>query len=262
MRNKKIGLVLSGGGTRGLAHIGVLESIEKLNIKIDYVAGCSIGAIIGAFYAAGKSSEEIKEFILKHKLIDFFDFSFSNVGIKKTKKLQEKIDSFLGCKSFKDLKIPLFINATNISKGKEKVFSSGNLFKAIRASISVPGVFAPVKNNQNWFVDGGVINQVPFDILPSNVSKFIIVNASPFEKFKNISKMNLVSLLDSSLKLMQVEIFKEKISNLDKNDYVFIEPNLDKNFILENRKKFKSIIKKGRIATNKKKKEIIAKILN
>jgi len=257
MRKKqKIGLVLSGGGTRGLSHIGILKILEKENIKIDAIAGCSMGAIIGAFYASGRTPEEIKNFVLKKKLFDFFDFSISKTGINKTTKLQKEIEKFMGVKTFNKLKTPLFINATNITKGEEKVFSSGNIFQAIRASISIPGLFSPIKIGKDYFIDGGVLNQNPFTILPKKIKNYIIVNASPSEKIKNNRNTNLMSILDNSVKIMQNEITNLKLKLLNEKNFVLIEPNVNKNPILQDKRSFNSLILKGKNAARKKVNEI------
>jgi NTE family protein len=244
--DKKIGLVLSGGGSRGLAHIGALKELEKLNIKFSAIAGCSMGAIIGVLYASGKTAEEIDEFISSKKIIDFFDFSFSKLGIKKTKKLQKLIEEFIGFKTFQKLKIPLYINATNLSQGREVVFSSGNIFTAIRATIAVPGVFAPVQKGNDYYIDGGVLNQNPFSILPPQIDKYIIINASPYQGLKGYKKIDAMTLLDASLKLMQNEILKLKLEKLAENKkYVLVEPSLGNYSLIEFRSKEREIINKG-----------------
>lgn len=243
---KKVALVLGGGGLRGLAHIGVLRELEKIDIKFSAVAGCSIGAIIGALYAAGKNSEEIDKFITSKRFIDIFDFSISKLGINKTNKLQKLIEDFIGFKTFQKLKIPLYINATNLSQGKEVVFSSGSLFKAIRASIAVPGIFSPVKKGKDYYVDGGVLNQNPFSILPSKIDNYLIINASPYQGIKGYKKIGTMVLLDASLKLMQNEIMFLKLKDLSNNKkHVLIQPNLGNYSLIESASKEREIINKG-----------------
>ncbi len=243
---KKIGLVLGGGGSRGLAHIGVLKELEKLNINFSAIAGCSMGAIIGVLYAAGKTAQEIDDFISSKRLVDFFDFSISRLGINKTDKLQKLIEDFIGFKTFQKLKIPLYINATNLSQGREVIFSKGNLFKAIRASISVPGVFAPVQKDNSYYVDGGVLNQNPFSILPPEIDKYLIINASPYQGLGAYKKIDTMVLLDASLKLMQNEIMDLKLKTLSKDKkYVLIEPRLGNYSLIESSSKEREIINKG-----------------
>ncbi|MFH2028479.1 MAG: patatin-like phospholipase family protein [Nanoarchaeota archaeon] len=254
---KKIGLVLSGGGARGLAHIGVIKELEKLDMTICAIAGCSMGAVIGAFYASGKTAEEIEEFVLNHKIIDFLDISISRQGLNKTDKLEKKINEFIGIKTFRKLNIPLYINATNISKGKERVFSTGNIFRAIRASISVPGIFAPLKLGDDYYIDGGVLNQTPFSILPKDITHYLIVNVFPYEKSWDKEGISITSLLENSLKLMQNEMSKIKLEKLKKQRYAIIEPKLGKYRVIEKRKHFEDIIRRGQLAAKSKKRKII-----
>lgn len=252
----KIGLVLSGGGTRGLSHIGALKILQTLGIKFDYVAGCSIGAIIGAFYAAGKSTQEMEDFVLQKNVYKLFNLSLSPLGIDKTTNLEKAIEAFIKVKKFEELKVPLFINATNITQGQEVVFRSGDLFSAIRASIAVPGVFAPAKIKSDFFVDGGVLNQNPFSILPKDTGHYVIVNASPFEKMGYKKKLNLVDVLSASVKMMQSELSYLKLSQLPDDQVVLIEPDLTGCSLLQSAKHFRDLIKKGEQAVLVKRSEI------
>ncbi|MFA5126830.1 MAG: patatin-like phospholipase family protein [Patescibacteria group bacterium] len=252
----KIGLVLSGGGTRGLAHIGALKILQALGIKFDYVAGCSIGAIIGAFYAAGKSAKEMEDFILLNKVYKLLNFSLSSLGINKTSNLEKAIFDVIKVKKFEELKLPLFINATNLSQGQEVIFKSGDLFAAIRASIAVPGVFAPAKIKGDFYVDGGVLNQNPFAILPKDTSHYIIINASPFEKMGYKKKLNLVDILAASIKMMQNEISYLKLSQVPDDKVVLIEPDLEGRSLLQGTKHFHDLIRKGEQAALAKRSEI------
>ncbi len=254
---KKIGLILGGGGSRGLAHIGVLKELEKLDIKFSAIAGCSMGAIIGAMFSAGKTAVEIEEFINDQKIIDIFDFSFSRLGINKTNKLEKLFEKFIGFKTFQKLNIPLYVNATNLANGQEVVFSKGNLFSAIRASMAVPGIFSPVQKGENYYVDGGVVNQNPFSILPKDINHYLIINTSPYHGLKEYRKIDYSTLLEASLKLMQNEIMNLKLKSLSKNKkYLLIEPRLGNYSLVESAKKEKEIIHKGEQAIKYKKAEI------
>ena len=208
---KKVGLVLSGGGARGMAHIGALKVFDDLGIKFSAISGCSIGAVIGAFYAAGKSGQEIENFVLNNKIYRNFDFSFSTLGVKNIAKLEKIMLDFIGVDSFHKLNTPLYINATNISKGKELVFKNGKLMEAIRASISVPGVFSPIRIKEEYHIDGGVLNEVPFSILPEEIDHYIIVDVSPYQGLGDKQRINIVDVLQASIKIMQKQIFWEKL---------------------------------------------------
>ena len=197
MAMQKIGLALSGGWANGFAHVGALMAIENANIKIDAIAGCSMGSIIGACYAAGKTPLEIEHFILKHRLFDLLDLSITKLGISRTGKLKKALNDFIGVTRFDELRIPLYINATDLSKGQEAVFFSGEIFEAIRASIAIPGVFAP-HISKGFYVDGGVLDNIPFSILPKNIKKYIIIDAVSFEPIKKNQKPSLVKILEIS----------------------------------------------------------------
>jgi len=254
----KIGLVLGGGGVRGLAHIGVLKELERLGVRPSVIAGCSMGSIIGAFYAAGKSALEIEEFVLQLKLYSFFELSVSRLGIEKPKKLEKAIEGFVGVTRFEDLGIPLYVNATNISKGQEEVFSEGDIMKAIRASISVPGVFAPVSIEGDYYIDGGIMNLSPVTALPKNTDAYIVVNVSPKDTVQNKKDLSLARLMSISNRLSGNEIVRLQLEMLDERGkkYVFIEPNVGEWRLFEMEREFAKIIVRGEAAAAEKEKDI------
>ncbi len=165
----KVGLALGSGGAKGYAHIAYLEVLDQLFIKTSAIAGASMGALIGAFYASGMPAREIR------KLAE--SISFRNIphivdlagpmdsGIIKGRKIEEWIRENLKAKTFEDLNIPLRIVATDFWRKEQVVFDSGELVPAIRASISIPGVFEPYQLGGRLLVDGGVVNPVPIDLL-------------------------------------------------------------------------------------------------
>ena len=250
---KKVGLVLSGGGVRGIAHIGVLKVLDQLNYKFSAISGCSIGALIGAFYSAGRTGAEIEKFFLTGNLYRNFELSFNTLGIKNIKKLEKMFVDFMGTDNFKDLQTPLYINSTNVSTGKEVVFSRGSIIKAIRASIAVPGVFSPLNIKNEYYIDGGVINELPFSILPDEIKHYILVDVSPFKILKNEKNINLVKILQASIKIMQKQIVAEKIKSLKKDKYILIVPSTSNYRLLENEKKFREILRLGEKGAGNKK---------
>ncbi|MBT7902627.1 Patatin [Candidatus Woesearchaeota archaeon] len=256
---KKIGLVLGGGGARGLAHVGFLKQLEKAQIPISAISGCSMGSIIGTFYAAGKSATDIEKFILDTRTYDLMDISPTIKGFSKAEKIQKKIEEFIGITKFSELKIPLTINATDFSTGTEKVFSEGSLIKAIRASISFPVLFQPVKIGSKFYSDGGIINNLPFAHLPKSINKIILVDVSPPEKINN-EKTNMVQLLETSVRLMQNQINKLNLEKIKKEKYILIKPNVGKYHVIEPKTKFKEIILKGENSFKRNKKEILRMI--
>ena len=174
-----MGLVLSGGGARGLAHIGVLKVLERENIIFDYIAGTSMGAILGAAYASGKKIEEIEEVALKiskrTELIKLLDLSPRRRGLLEGHKVREFLRKLFGdFTTFEQLRIPLSINAVDLKTGKEIVFEHGDLLPAIFASSAIPGIFSPVSIKNYFLVDGGVLNNLPVDRAREMGAEFII----------------------------------------------------------------------------------------
>lgn len=254
----KLGLVLGGGGVRGLAHIGVLKELDRLGIRPDAIAGCSMGSIIGAFYAAGKKPLDIEEFVLQLKLYSFFELSVSRLGIEKPKKLERAIEGFLGASVFEDLEIPLYVNATNISKGTEEVFSEGELMRAIRASISVPGLFAPALIEGDHYIDGGIMNVSPVTALPEDMDAYIIVNVSPKDVVKNKKDLSIARIASVGSRLAQNEVVRLQLELLKSKGkkYVFIEPDVAEWRLIEMEKEFAKIIVRGETAAAEKAEEL------
>jgi NTE family protein len=162
-REPKIGLALGSGSARGLAHIGVIRAIEESGINVDVVAGSSIGALIGAVYASGRLDAIERAFrsIDWRTLGSFFDPVFPKSGLIDGRKIAEFTRTHLTTRYFKQLPIPFCAVAVDIMSGEEVILSDGDLIEAIRASISVPGIFTPVCHNARILVDGGLVDPVP-----------------------------------------------------------------------------------------------------
>ena len=167
LSRKTVGLVLGSGSSRGWAHIGAIEALEEEKIPIDYVIGCSVGSYVGAIYASG-SLKSLKEFVLRmdgKKVFSYFDVVFPRSGVLNgTKRLKELFSIHTDAVDFSDLKIPLMMVATDLTTGKKVVLKSGNILNALRATMSIPGLFAPVKVKDRWLVDGGLVDPVPVGV--------------------------------------------------------------------------------------------------
>ena len=162
---KDVALVLSSGGARGLAHIGAIEELEAHGYHITSIAGCSMGALIGGVYAAGKL-EEFREWMKtvdRKKMLELTDFSFSLNHLVKGTRIIEAIMEFVPDIPIEDLPIPYCAVATDWKSGHEVVFREGSLFEAIRASISLPSFYEPVKRDGMILIDGGVTNPIPMN---------------------------------------------------------------------------------------------------
>ena len=162
---KDVALVLSSGGARGLAHIGAIEELESQGYRITSIAGCSMGALIGGVYAAGKLPEfrEWMKTVDKKKMLELTDFSLSLNHIVKGTRIIKAIMEFVPDVLIEDLPIPYCAVATDWISGHEVVIDKGSLFEAIRASISLPSFYEPVRRDGMILIDGGVVNPIPMN---------------------------------------------------------------------------------------------------
>lgn len=161
----KIGLVLSGGGIRGIAHLGVLQALTEAGIKFDRISGTSAGSIAGAMFAQGIEPAEILKIFLKTRLLKLLRPAFGTTGLISMDNTRSIFLEYLPHDSFEGLQIPLSITATNFSEGKLEYFSSGPLIRAIMASSSIPFFFKPVMIEGKMYVDGGLLNNFPIEPL-------------------------------------------------------------------------------------------------
>lgn len=223
----KIGVVLGSGGLRGLAHVGVLKILERENIPIDYIAGCSIGSLIGALYCSGHTPETILQLAKHLKPRHWMDFMISKMGIVSGEKVLEIIHLLTKGKSFSELNIPLAIVATDIRQGKEVVFTEGNVATAVRASISVPGIFVPFCLEDMLLVDGAVLNPTPIDVVRNMGADIVIaVDLAHAEMVCNIT--NIFDVIIQSIDIMERELFKYRQHNWDiliRPDIAHIQPS-------------------------------------
>ncbi|WP_268033389.1 patatin-like phospholipase family protein [Algoriphagus sp. PAP.12] len=176
-KKKKVSLVLSSGGARGLAHVGVIEELEKRGYEISEIAGCSAGALVGGMYACGKMNE-FKNWICNLDRIDVFslmDFTFSSRGFIKGEKVYGELKKVVADCQIEEFSIPFSCNAVNVITGEEVIFRKGSLFKAIRASGSIPSVFIPASHSKSSLIDGGVLNPVPISLLQNHSEENMIL---------------------------------------------------------------------------------------
>lgn len=175
-RSKNVALVLSGGGARGYFHIGAIEALEERGYTITSVAGTSMGALIGGAYANGHLNE-LKQLFLslnKKKILQLLDVSMGLDHITNGERLMQTLDNVLGNAKIEQLKVPFTCCASDIVSGEERVFTSGLLRTAVRASISIPGFFKPVKENGHIYVDGSVHNTLPLDRVVRNENDLLL----------------------------------------------------------------------------------------
>jgi NTE family protein len=160
-KRPSIGIALGGGFARGLAHIGVLRVFEENNIPIDYIAGTSVGAVIGAAYASGVSGKELAEIAALVRFKDIGRYTISRYGLCSNDRLVGLLERVLRVRTFEQLRIPLAVTATDFVSGEPVIFRKGDLIDPVRASCAYPGVFTPVQVNGRLMVDGLLAHSVP-----------------------------------------------------------------------------------------------------
>lgn len=188
----RVGIVLSGGGIRGIAHLGVLKAFINAGIQFSHISGTSAGAIAGAFYAAGIDPEEGLNIFIKTKLLRFIRPAVGALGLINIENTSNLLKEYFPEDKIENLKIPLTIAATNFSEGKLVYFTKGPLIRAIQASSCIPGIFRPIMIEDQMYVDGGILNNFPVEPLLDHCD-FIIGSScnhlKPVQKISNFSSL-------------------------------------------------------------------------
>jgi NTE family protein len=193
----KTGLVLSGGGARGICHLGVIKALEELGVTIDYIAGTSAGSITGCLYSYGYKPDEIMKIISETSFARSLKLAWAWTGLLSLDGLRDIFLKFIPENDFKALKIPVTIAATEIKKGKIEYFTQGELIPAILASSCVPAVFNPVQYNGGMYVDGGVLDNLPVKAIYDKC-EFIIGSHCNFIR-SDVDLKNFRSVIERSL---------------------------------------------------------------
>jgi NTE family protein len=238
---KKIGLALGGGGAKGISHVLILEALEEMDLRPSVITGTSIGALIGAMYCAGMSTAEMKAIFLefslreneslkhivtrKHifKWLDFIAPQFRGRGLLRVENLLTYLFESVHASRFSQLEIPLSVVASNFWNRQQVILETGPLIPAIRASMSLPGLFEPVKIKNQVLIDGGAVNPVPFDILPKDCDLTIAVDVigerTVSEKIPSLSEA-----VFNTYQIMQKSIIREKLELMPPD--IYLEPNV------------------------------------
>ena len=219
----KIGLALSGGGVRGISHLGVLKALNELGIYPTKVTGSSAGSIAGAMYCQGYQPEEVLKIILETNYFRFMRPAISWKGILKMESLADLFKVYLPHNEFAKLKTPLTVAATDIRKGKVVYFDEGELIKPILASSCIPGMFEPIQIGNRFLVDGGVLNNLPVEPLEGICDVVIGVNCNHLPEESNIK--NMKNLIERSVIMtMNFNVYSRK----SKCDFFIEAPGLGK----------------------------------
>jgi predicted acylesterase/phospholipase RssA len=210
----KFGLVLSGGGARGFAHLGVIKALEEVDIIPSIISGTSAGAIVAAFYAAGYNPEEIIEIALQGNFFSFSNLLLNKSGLFNMQSFERIYKAHFKQNLIEKLPIPICITATDIIKGKPKYFTSGSISKALLASSCLPMVFEPIKYNDTLYLDGGILNNLPVPDGCIQVFFPFLIRAICLKFLVSRPKLNrpLFNFIFKELMLSAVIIFSKAIS--------------------------------------------------
>ncbi|NND79952.1 MAG: patatin-like phospholipase family protein [Maribacter sp.] len=210
-----IGLALSGGGVRGIAHIGAIKALEEHGIFPTHIAGTSAGAIVGALYANGNTWKEILDFFKRVEIFRINKFARNKPGLIDTEKLYDSFMELLVKDDFSALQKPLFITATNILDGTLKIFNEGELIRPILASAAFPGIFTPVKIKDEYYIDGGTLNNFPVDLIKPHCDQIIGIYVNPFGKVKIEDMKYSYNVLERAYKIRTANEFISKFPECD-----------------------------------------------
>ena len=220
-KRPRVGLALSGGFARGIAHIGVLKVLKEQHIPVDCISGTSVGALIGAAYAAGTSLEEMEKQAALTIFTDFGRWKLSRLGLATNQKLDEFLARFTKCTTFEELRIPLAVAATELGAGKTRYFTSGDLRLAIRASCAYPGLFVPLEVNGELLVDGFVTDPLPADGA-RQLGADVVIGVYIYTVAEETKPKNVFEVLGRSFSIVQ----QASERNWRQMANVVIEPNV------------------------------------
>jgi NTE family protein len=252
MAEKKfnIGLVLSGGGARGFAHLGVMEALNEAGIFPDIISGTSAGAIVGVLYADGYTPKEIYKLLNTGSRLDFIRPTMPREGLLQINGILKILKICLRSKEFNELKIPLFVTATDLNNGRAVYFSDGDLFDPIIASASIPVLFQPIKIGDISYVDGGVMDNMPIKPIENKCRILIGSFVNPVGYMEKIS--GLINIAERTFMLSVTKEIFEKAKKFD----LLIDPLELKNYNVLDPEKASELFAIGYNSTKEKLKKI------
>lgn len=210
---KNVGLVLSGGGVRGIAHLGVIKALEEHHIRVRAISGASAGAIVGAFYAAGHSWEHILEFFKSTPLFSWQNYSYRKPGLLDTDKFQKAFAAYLPDDDFQGLERKLYVSTTDICTGKNQIFSEGKLIRKVLASAAFPIVLSPVRIRGVLYADGGITNNFPIEPLRGNSDYIIGSYVNPLDTIDGKALTSSMAVMERAFKIGMATLSESKFSD-------------------------------------------------
>ncbi|KGX93280.1 esterase [Pontibacillus halophilus JSM 076056 = DSM 19796] len=221
MERPKIGIALGSGGARGFSHLGVLKILHEANIPIDYIAGSSMGALVGTFYSIGQNFDDLYRLSSLFKRKYFLDFTVPKMGFIAGNRVLEFLHLFTHRKKLEDLPIPVSVVATDLYSGEKVILTKGSAAEAIRASISIPGVFVPPVINNRPLIDGGVVDRVPVSVAREMGADIVIaVDCVHFEANEEVT--SIFDVIIQSIDILQNEF----INRVDLQADVLLKPQV------------------------------------
>lgn len=239
-----LGIVLSGGGARGIAHIGVLKALEELDIHPQIIAGCSAGSIVGALYASGMKSDEMVEFVKSASLLKVFKPGMSVKGLINISYLRTHFSKFTDVSTFEELKKPLYITISNLNTGQYEIRSSGALLEVVQASSAIPLVFLPVELGEQTYVDGGLLLNLPARAIRPQVDKLIGVDLMPRLEIEQNKLKGLLSMANIATRCFHLSVINNSLPERERCDLV-IEPKGIDNYTIFQFNKVKELVEAG-----------------
>jgi NTE family protein len=218
MAAARVGLALGAGAAKGLAHIGVLEVLEENGIRVDMVAGTSMGSIIGCIYANGTSAKLLHGIAAQVCALEYrkiFDITLPRMGLIRGHKAEMIIRTLIGDRDIGQLKMPFAAVAACIEDGCTRVFASGKVSDAVRASISIPGVFEPVVLEGKMYIDGGVLDRVPSGVVRAMGADFVIGVDVGYRGGPKPTPKNIIDVMISSFELQEWEAIRNRPTDAD-----------------------------------------------
>lgn len=216
-----VALVLGSGGARGYAHIGVIQVLEQQGIHPDFIVGTSAGSIVGSIYASGKTANELRDIALNMKVNDVRDIKLDMKGILDGKKVENYINQLVNNIPLQQLKIPMYVVATELGQGNKVVFNYGNTGQAVRASVSIPSMFVPTKIGETEYVDGGLVSPVPVDVA-RDLGADIIIAVDILAQPIHTETSNVWGLFNQNINIMQNHFAQQELQHA----YIVIQPDL------------------------------------
>jgi NTE family protein len=239
MMNKNYNLVLSGGGSRGYAHIGVLEALYEKGLQVNALSATSAGALIGAFICDGFHPTEIREIVLKEEPKVAFNLMGFKNGLLSLNAVTKFVKKHLRSKNIEQLRLPFYVSVTNLLNSEQTVFNEGPILTVLSAASAIPVLFPPVIINGIPYADGGISNNLPVEPFKNDAHKIIGIYVNPFSEYN--THHSVTQVLDRSIHMLLRNGIKNNIKHCD----IFIEPNALVDYHLFESKKTKEIIDIG-----------------